>query len=102
MRIPIPSYAKQSAKKGLKLRKQQDNPSGLTKKEADKLGINSGVERARQLVNNKTISIKDAKSIRNFLNRFKNSRSKRSEIAILLWGGRKFRVYLEDILRSMK
>jgi len=101
MRIPITKQAKKSARMGLELRKKQENPSGLTKSEAAKIGVNSGVQRARQLVNNKTISVQDAKSIRNFLNRFKNARSKRSEIAIMLWGGREFRSYLDNILKSM-
>lgn len=101
MRIDIPKFAKINAKKGLALRKKQQMPSGLTKEEAKVLGIQSGVERARQLIKNKTISIEDAKSIRNFLNRFKNQRSKRSEIAIMLWGGRKFRIYLDNILNNM-
>lgn len=88
MKIKIPSYAKQSAREGLEERK--DNKAGLTKSQANKLGINSGVERAKQLLGNKTISKKDAVRIGAFYDRFKNCRTPRCETAIKLWGGRKF------------
>lgn len=104
MKIPIPNYARVNARRGLQLRKKQSNPSGLTKKESSTLGIVSGVNRAKQLRDNKTISIKDAKSIRNFLNRFKNSNTERAKVAKLLWGGddkNRFLKYLQKILSSM-
>lgn len=102
MRIPIPPYAKKSARIGLEQRSKQKNPSGLTPKEAKKLGIESGVSRAYQLINNKKISVKDAKSIYSFLSRFSKQDSPRAKVAINLWGGRKFRMYLKSILNSMK
>lgn len=87
-RIKVPSYARDAAKRGLDERKI--NKAGLTKEEARKLGINSGVERAKQLVKSKTISIHDAKRIGAFYDRFKNQDSPRVETAIRLWGGRQF------------
>lgn len=87
-RITIPDYAKEAARIGLKER--QTNKAGLTKSEAKKLGINSGVERAKQLIRNKTIPISEAKRIGAFYDRFKNKRTSRSETAIRLWGGRRF------------
>lgn len=105
MRIPIPNYVKVNVKLGLELRKKQKNPSSLTASEAKKLGIVSGVSRARQLRDNQTISVQDAKSIRNFLSRFKNSNTERSKVAKLLWGDDdkdRFRKYLNNILSSME
>lgn len=87
-RIIVPEYAKEAARQGLEQRKL--NKAGLTKAEAQKLGINSGVERARQLVRSKTISVNDAKRIGAFYDRFKNQNSPRAETAIKLWGGRQF------------
>jgi len=104
MRIIIPQYAKAAARKGLQLRKKLPDSKkfGITKEEAEILGINSGVERAKQLIKNRTISINDAKSIRNFLNRFKNARTEKQKGAVLLWGGQRFRTYLDNILKNMK
>ena len=92
MRYYIPLYARQAARRGLKLRAKssKSKKAGLTKAEAKILGIQSGVVRALQLSKNKTITEKDAKSIARFYARFKNKRTKKSEQALLLWGGRKY------------
>jgi len=84
-RITIPKYAKAEAKEGLRLRKQLK--AGLTKEEANLLGINSGVERAKQLIRNKYLSEEDAKSVARFYLRFRNKKSPKSKIALKLWGG---------------
>ena len=86
----MPGHAKKAAKMALKQRKEFSDPPGLSVKEAKKLGINSGVARARQLVKSNTISVEDAKRIAAFYDRFKNRDSPRSEVAIKLWGGRRF------------
>lgn len=102
VRIKITQDAKKKAREALKFNK--DNPSlavGLTKQESNVLGIASGVERAKQLIRNKTISIDDAKKVRNFYNRFKNLRTKRGEQALNLWGGRQFGKQISDILKNM-
>lgn len=49
-RIKIPRHAKVSARKALKERNNFPDKPGLTKDEAEKKGINSGVERAKQIV----------------------------------------------------
>lgn len=93
-RIKVPEYAREAARRGLEERKM--NKAGLTKSEAQKLGINSGVERAKQLVRSKTISVADAKRIGAFYDRFKNQDSARSETALRLWGGRRFGMRLAN------
>ena len=88
MTIRIPTHAKRAARKGLLERKF--NNAGLSVSEAKKLGVTSGVSRAKQIINSKTITIEDAKRIGAFYDRFKNCRTERCETAIKLWGGRKF------------
>lgn len=94
-RIKIPYYAKIAASKGLKERKL--NKAGLTKNEASKLGITSGVERAKQLLRNKYIKENDAKDIARFYARFRNCKTNRCETAINLWGGRRLGILLNKI-----
>ena len=91
-KLPVPQYAKEKAREGLNERKQYppSKKPGLDKEQARKLGINSGVERAKQLIKNKSIPKEDAKRVAAFYNRFRNKRTKRAETAIDLWGGRKF------------
>ena len=90
-RIKVPIYAKKKAKQGLAYRKSVSKykKPGLTRGQASKLGIASGVERAYQLKNNETISETDAKKIARFYARFKNKKSKRAIEAVNLWGGKK-------------
>jgi hypothetical protein len=92
MRYYIPLYARKQAMMGLKQRRKasKSKKAGLTRAEAKKLGIQSGVVRAVQLSKNKTISEKDAKSIARFYSRFKNQRTPKAEMALRLWGGRKW------------
>ena len=103
-RIRIPLLAKELAKQSLRANKSLPKYKrvGLTKQQAEKLGIQSGIERAKQLIRNKTVSIKDAKSIASFYNRFKGFRTKRANLAINLWGGRKFGKDLNTILKQIK
>lgn len=88
MRIKVPDYAKKAAGQGL--RERIFNKAGLTKSEAKKLGIASGVERAKQIIRKKSIPEEDAKRIGAFYDRFKNCRTDRCETAIKLWGGRRW------------
>jgi hypothetical protein len=88
--ITIPAYAKAAAQKGLLAREAFPKKPGLTKEEAGKLGIVSGVERAKQIVREEYLSDLDVQSMRRFYARFRNMRTPRAEVAILLWGGRKF------------
>jgi len=87
-RVKVPSYARKTAGQGL--RERVFNKAGLTRTEAKKLGITSGVSRAHQLLKSKTISEEDAKRIAAFYDRFKNCKTPRCETAIKLWGGRRF------------
>jgi len=97
-RIKIPQYAKEEAKEGLKERK--DNKAGLTKKQAKSKGIASGVERAKQIMENKYLNEEDAKRVARFYSRFKNCKTSRCETAIKLWGGRKFGKKLNKLYYS--
>jgi hypothetical protein len=91
-RLKIPQYAKDSARKGLKYNLFVSNSQkvGLTKQEAKRQGINSGIERAKQLIKQTSLSLEDAKSVARFYLRFRNCKTKRCEMALNLWGGRKF------------
>lgn len=102
MRIPIPSYAKSAARLGLKKRASlpKSKKSGLTKSEASRMGISSGVERAKQIINNSTLSEQDARSVGRFYARFRNQRSQKAENALLLWGGRKFGMQMWNMFRK--
>lgn len=84
-RIKIPFYAKVEAKKGLFLRKKYGG--GLTKQEASLLGIDSGVERAKQLIRNTYMYEPDLKATARFWIRFRRRKTMRSKVARLLWGG---------------
>lgn len=102
VRIKIPRYAKQQASKALIFNK--NNPRlavGLTKQESQVLGIASGIARAKQIIKNQTLSLEDARKVRNFYNRFKGGKSKRVEMAINLWGGRKFGKYVSQELKNI-
>lgn len=87
-RYIIPKYAKLEAARGLKERRK--NKAGMTKAQAENLGIQSGIERANQLIANKTISDKDARSVARFYQRFRRIKTQRVETALRLWGGRDF------------
>jgi hypothetical protein len=88
--MKIPQYAKDASRKGLAARELFPKPPGLTKEQAVALGINSGVERAKQIINSDALSDQDVRSMRRFYARFRNYRTPRAEVAIMLWGGRRF------------
>ena len=88
----IPGYAKRSAREGLRKRAilPPSRRFGLDKGEAETIGINSGVERARQIIRNDYLHSDDIMSMAAFYQRFRNCRTPKCEGAMLLWGGRKF------------
>lgn len=92
MRIPIPIYAKRAAASALRRREElpKSEQFGITKSEANKLRINSGVERAKQIIRSDNIPEKDARRVAAFYDRFKNCRTPKCEGAIDLWGGRRW------------
>jgi hypothetical protein len=94
-RLKVPKYAKEEARKGLQERKE--NKAGLTPKEAKKLGVFSGVARAKQIISNKYLDENDLKGIARFYSRFKNCKTPRCETALRLWGGRRFGKLLNSI-----
>lgn len=90
MRVRIPSHARSAARMGLRERKRFSRRPGLTRAQARKAGVQSGVVRARQIIRNKTLSKAQARSVGRFYDRFKNQRTPRAEVALKLWGGRRF------------
>lgn len=104
-RIRIPEYAKANARKGLKKRKKlsKSKKYGLSSEEASRKGINSGVERARQLIDNGSLSREDANEVKSFLARNKGQADQYGWTTKILgsrrlWGGEKsgrFQDYLE-------
>lgn len=88
----IPKYAKVNAKNALELRNSLNNSQkfGLDKNTAKQLNINSGVERAKQLVNNKYLNIEDTKAVCRFSRWLNRERTQKVQGAIDLWGGDKF------------
>jgi len=92
-RMKIPPYAKVSAKKGLENRKK----SRLTPKESRDLGVYLGISKADKIIKNKFLDERDLKSIAKFYKNNKNKTSKKIEDAFLLWGGRRFGLFLSKI-----
>lgn len=91
-RLKVTPTAKREAEKALRKRRMQvpSRKVGLAPTEARRMGIASGVSRARQLIRSKSISMSDAERVAAFYQRFKNCRTPRCEQAIDLWGGRTF------------
>ena len=101
MMFKVPRYAKQEAMKALDTRKNLpvSKRFGIDRDRANRLGINSGVERARQLVRSDTIPEADARRVAAFYSRFKNCHTPKCEGAIALWGGRRYGQVLVKKLR---
>lgn len=104
MRLRIPLYAKEKAKKALILRAGLPayKKFGLDTKQAKELGIFSGVKRAKQIISNESVSLKDAKHIAAFYSRFKGCKTIKCEGAIDLWGGRQFGKKAYDFVKSVR
>lgn len=94
-RLKITERARNAAYQALKERSKLP-PSkryGLTAAEAKAQGVESGVQRAWQLINEPSLSLEDAKSMAGFYKRFANCRTENCEGALGLWGGRWFLRY---------
>ena len=102
MVLRVDKKAKRSAARGLRERVSFRNPPGLEPKEALRLGVVSGVSRARQLLREDSLGLEDVKSVARFYSRFKNCRSARCETALDLWGGRSFGRKAVAKVRSLK
>lgn len=96
--VTVPEYAKAAARRGLILRKTSSisRKFGITREQANRLGIDSGIERARQLIREKRITESKAKRIARFYVRFKNCNTPKCEGAHLIWGGRRWEKVLYD------
>jgi len=92
-RMKIPPYAKVSAKKGLENRKK----SSLTPKESRDLGVYSGIAKADKIIKNKFLDERDLRSISKFYKKNKDKTNKKNEDVFLLWGGRRFGLFLSKI-----
>ena len=91
-RLKIPVHAKNAARLALKIRESlpQSRRFGITKEQAGRLGIASGVERAKQIMRSSSLAWADAVRVARFYQRFKNKQGLRAQGAIDLWGGRQF------------
>lgn len=90
-RLRIPAYAKNQAREGLRERRElpKSRRFGLDREQARREGVYSGVERARNILRKRSLSLQEAKRVSAF-SRFLNKKSERAEGAIKLWGGRRF------------
>jgi len=90
--LKIPKYAKQTAREALELRQSlpKSKKFGIDKQQARQLGINSGVERAKQIINDKYMPIEDVKRVCAFGRWLGRERTQKVQGAIDLWGGEKF------------
>ncbi|RJQ22580.1 hypothetical protein C4580_00845 [Candidatus Woesearchaeota archaeon] len=91
-KLTIPAHAKKAAKLALQIREKLParRKFGITKEQANKLGIASGVERAKQIIRSSSLPWDDAVRVARFYQRFKNREGPRAQGAIDLWGGRAF------------
>lgn len=82
--MKIPKYAKEIAKKALAKRESlpKSKKFGITKTEAERLGIASGVERAKQIIRSKRLSLKDIKRVCAFRRFLERKRSEKIQGAI--------------------
>ena len=98
MKLVVPHYVKHHAKQALLARKRlpKSKQFGLDKKEANKLGIASGIERAKQLIRKSYFSWsnvsdrRDLVAMSKFYKRWRNCRSSKCEWNMKTWGTRKW------------
>lgn len=88
----IPTYAKRAAKRGLELRKRlpKSKKFGITQEQASRLGIQSGITRARRIIKNEQMPEWEVRKVARFGQRFRGCTTPKCEGAHLIWGGRKF------------
>jgi hypothetical protein len=102
--LRIPVYAKLEAKKAIVLRQSlpESKRFGLSREEANNLGIFSGVDRAYQIINHEFMDFDDVKAVARFYQRFKNCHTPKCDGAISLWGGRRFGQLCVDFIKDNK
>jgi hypothetical protein len=98
--LKIPSYVKAIARKGLLVRSQlpKSQRFGIDEQEALRLGIDSGVRRAKQLISNDYLPSRDIIRTARFYARFHNRTSFKIEGAFALWGGRRWCRYCYSLV----
>ena len=85
LRLKIPWFAKESAKRGLLLKK-----NNIKNKHNYKKDISNGYEITEYLLNNRYLDYGRAKYLFNFYMERREIRTRRNESLILLYGGRRF------------
>jgi hypothetical protein len=92
LRLKVTQEAKRKAKSSLLLLKMlpKSQQFGLSKSEARQLGINSGIERAKQIIRSKYLYDADVISVCRFKRFLNQTRSLKVQGAINLWGGENF------------
>lgn len=107
---PPASVAKE-AEKGLELRKKAGGKGGLTKKEASKQGIGSGVQRAVNLKNRDELSKDTIKRMKAFFDRHEKNKSigagkepheDKGYVAWKLWGGDAGRAWANKMVNKFE
>ncbi len=101
-----PKGVQSNAKRGLEMRERYGR-GGLSTQEAGRQGIRSGVARARDLANGKSLSLATIRRMRAFFERHERNKDSRTEsgepgagmIAWLLWGGDAGRRWANGVLR---
>lgn len=98
-----PEAVRNNAKRGLELRRKYGR-GGLTNSEASDQGIGSGVQRASNLANGKSLSLDTIRRMHAFFERHEKNKDTPPEegngkIAWLLWGGDAGRRWADGILR---
>ncbi len=103
-KLKITAEAKRCAAHALSEREKlpASKKYGITKEQAAKLGINSGVERAKQIIASTHLPWPDAVRVARFYQRFKNKEGPRAQGAIDLWGGRAFGELAVEFVRKNK
>lgn len=93
----------EAARRGLELRKKHGK-GGLSTQEAGKQGIGSGVARASNLANGKSVSFETIKRMSAFFSRHEKNKSGGEDdagyIAWMLWGGDPGRAWANKIIRQ--
>ncbi|MFW6226169.1 MAG: hypothetical protein ACOC3V_04370 [bacterium] len=110
-----PKSVAEAAEKGLEYRKKASpsNKGGLTRKEASKQGIGSGVQRATNLKNRNNISPKVINQMVSFFARHEKNKkiedkhknepwNDKGYVSWLLWGGDPGKKWAEKIKRQME
>ena len=92
IKLKIPKYAKEAARKALEKRKNisKSKRFGLSQSSAKKLKIRSGVSQAKLLIKKRYLNYSQAMPYYKFYQRFKSCRTTKCEGALDLWGGRRF------------